>query len=336
MAVRTVPIRLSRLLCPDLSPCTKLVDIGLQMDRHLKLRERRSPSRLRRRLGPSRTTIRKALACLKGPCHPQVPEDLTALKRMQVRIPENLITDKAVPALARVMYCILLGLRRLKRFDILSSYAAIAKVVQLQARTVRRAVRALEQAGWLGIAQKNKHAPVRFSFPDPVLARKNAEVRRAQQYLRKNGLIGESLTRLWCDALVVPSHHVDDCYLDFLVNPETNELLQADRYYVDYNVIVEFNGPQHYEATEHFSEEEVRAQMARDRTKQEICARQGVPLVAVRSEDLTFHRLRQLFGKFMPLLDRSADEPIFSYLETVSQQYRGSIERIRRRTGQAT
>lgn len=253
---------------------------------------------------------------------------------MQVRVREDLITDKSLPALARVLYCVLLGLHRLKRNDILSSYAAIAKVVQLQARTVRRAVHTLEQAGWLAIAQKNKRAPIRFSFPDPVTARRNAEVRRAQQYLKKSGLRGEALTRLWCDALVVSSHHIDDCYPEFLTNPETNELLQADRYYIDYNVIIEFNGPQHDGATEHYTEEEAMAQMARDRMKGEICARHGVPLITLRPEDLSFHRLRKLLGEVLPLRDMSENEPLISYLETASQQYRKSIERIRRKAGQ--
>ena len=169
---------------------------------------------------------------------------------------------------------------------------------------MRRAVYALEQAGWLGIAQKNKHAPIRFSFPDPVQARQNAEVRRAKQYLKHNGLVGESLTRLWLDTLVVPSHYMDNCYPEFLINPTTNELLQADRYYVDYNVIVEFNGPQHDGATELFSHDEAQAQMERDRIKRQICARHKVPFIEVRPEDLTFDQLHELVDGVMPLLER--------------------------------
>lgn len=333
MAARTVPIRLSRLLCPDLTPCTKLVAIALQLDRHLKAEELHSPSRLRRRVGPSRTTIRKALAELKRPTRPQVSDELLALSRMQVRVREDLITDKSLPALARVLYCVLLGLRRLKRYDILSSYASIASVVKLQARTVRRVAHVLEAAGWLAIAQKNKRAPIRFSFPDPVAARRNAEVRRAQQCLKKSGLVGESLARLWCDTLVASSHYMDDCYPEFLTNPKTNELLQADRYYIDSNVIIEFNGPQHDGATEYFSKEEYEAQLVRDGIKREICTRHGVPLITLRPEDMTFTRMRELLGKFLPLRQVSEDEPIISYLETVSSQYRRSIERIRRQSG---
>lgn len=334
MGARTVPIRLARLLCPNLTPCTKLVHIGLQMDRNQKREKLRSPSHMRRRLGPSRTTIRKAFAALAQPCHPQVPDDVMALTRLQVRVPENLITDKSLPALARVLYCVLLGLHRLKRYDILSSFADIARVVQLQARTVRRAVHALEEAGWLAISQRNKHAPIRFSFPNPLKARQNAEVRRAQQYLKQSGFVGEALARLWCDTLVVPSLHMDNCYPEFLTNPKTNELLQADRYYVDYRVIIEFNGPQHDGATEWFSNEEAKAQMDRDRIKREICARHKVALITLRPEDLTFDRLRDLLGTVVPLRDIGPSEPIISYLEKESRAYRRFITEVRRKSGQ--
>lgn len=335
MAVRTVPIRLSRLLCPDLTPCTKLVWLALQLDRDLPRKKLRSPSRIRHRVGTSRTTIRRALLSLEEPHRLHIPADLVALGRLQVRVRTDLITDKSVPTLARVLYCVLLGLHRLKRYDILSSYAAIAKVVLLQPRTVRRAVHALEEAGWLAISQKNKHAPIYFSFPDPVVARKNVEVRRAQQRLRKSGLIGENLARLWCDSLVASNNFSDDFYPDFLTNPMTNELLQADRYYFDHSVIIEFNGPQHDGETEYYSAAEAQAQIARDRIKQEICRRHGIPLITLRPEDLTFQRLRELLGKVLPLRDISREEPVISYLETVSHQYRKSIRRIRKKSGQA-
>lgn len=334
MAARTVPIRLSRLLCPDLTPATKLVWLALQVDRHLKRQELRSPSRIRRRVGASRTTIRKAFVRLREPCRPQVPDDLVGLTRMQVRVNTELITDKSVPTLARVLYCVLLGLHRMKRLDILSSYASIAKVVRLQPRTVRRAVQSLAEAGWLAIAQKNKRAPIRFSFPDPKAARRRAEVRRAQQRLGKSEFVGETLALLWCDSLVASRHYMDDCYPEFLINPETNELLQADRYYLDHNVVIEFNGPQHDGRTEHFSEVEARAQIARDRIKKETCKRHGIPLITLRPEDLTFQRMRELLGRVLPLREVGEDEPVISYLETVSKQYLKSIQRIRRQSGQ--
>lgn len=322
MAVQTVPIRLTHLLCPDLSPCTKLVALGLQLDQHLDSRKRHSPSRLRHRLGPSRTTIRNALTALAEAAPPNIPNELQPLSEITVTVREDLVTDKSMPALARVLYCILLGLHKLERHDILSSYAEIAEIVQLQARTVRRAVYALEQAGWLAVSQRNKHAPVRISFPDPVRARQRAEVRRARQVLEKTEWVGESLVRLWCDTLVASGNYRDNHYVEFLINPKTNELLQADRYYVDQKVIIEFQGLQHDGATERFSEEEAMAQMERDRIKREVCARLKVPLIELRPDDLTFDRLRELLGKWLPLQKRSKTELIIRFLERKSRSYR--------------
>lgn len=329
MSTQMVPIPLGRLLCPELTPAVKLVWIGLQLDRHLPRKQLRSPTRIQRRIGVSRPTIRKAFACLARPSDVRLPNDLVGLGRLRVRVHADLITDKTVPALARVLYCILLGLRRLKRHDILSSYAAIAKVVHLQPRTVRRAVRALVAAGWLAISQPHKRAPVHFSFPDRKLSRQRADVLRAKQRLKKSGNRGETLALLWCDTLVDSNHHMDDCFPDFLTNPRTNELLQADRYYLDHKVIIEFQGPQHDGPTQQYSATEVAKQMARDRIKREICARQGVPLIELRPEDLTFRRLRTLLSKVLPLRDVTPDEPIVCYLEMESRQYMKAIARIR-------
>lgn len=334
MAARTVAIRLKHLLCPNLTPCTKLIAIGLQMDQHLKREKLRSPSRLQRRLGPSRPTIRKAFAALQKRCRPQVPDHLEALVRRQVRVREDLITDTSIPPLARVLYCVLLGLHMLKRYDVLSSYRSIAGVVHLQARTVRRAVYALQQAGWLAVEQKNKHAPIRFSFPDPVKARRNAELRRVRQNLKSSELIGETLAREWCNVLVDSESYKDNYYPEFLINPRTHELLQADRYYDDHKVIIEFQGPQHDGATELFSEAAAKAQMERDRIKREICARLKVPLIELRPEDLTFNRLQEVLGEYLPLKERRPKEPVIRFLEKESRRYRRSMENIRRRSGQ--
>lgn len=334
MAVQTVPIRLGRLLSPDLTPSLKLVWLGMRLERHLRNGKFRSPTRIQQLTGVSRPTIRKAFVCLSEPYNVQVPDDLIHLTRHHVHVSADLITDKSVPALARVLYCVLLGLHRLKRHDVLSSYASIAKVMHLQPRTVRRAVRALVASGWLAITQQTQRTPIRFSFPDRTAKRKRADVLRAHQRLKKSEYRGETLALLWCDALVASTHHKDDYFPDFLTNPETNELLQADRYYVDHNVIIEFNGPQHDGPTERYSAAEAAKQIARDRVKQEICTRQGIPLITLRPEDLNFQRLRKLLGEVLPLRAVSPDEPIISYLELESKEYIKSIQRIRIQSGQ--
>lgn len=331
----TIPIRLSYLLCPDLTASVKLVWLGLRVDQNLKKSVLRSPTRIQRRIGISRPTIRKALDRLKERPRPQVSPDLHGLSQTQVRVNPALITDTAVPALARVLYCLLRGLARHKRADILSSYARIATVVHLQARTVRLAIRALVDAGWLAISQANQRAPLHFSFPDPKVARQRADLRRAKQRLEKSKYYGEALSLLWCDTLVDSTDYQDDYFPDSFTNPLTNQLLQADRYYFDYKVAVEFNGPQHDGPTLHFPAEVAQAQIARDQMKREISERQQITLITLQPKDLTFQRMRKVLGKVLPLRYVTGDEPIINYLQEKSSDYHEFIEKIRRQANEA-
>ena len=149
-----------------------------------------------------------------------------------------------------MLYCVLLGLHRLKRYDILSLIRRHCQVVQLQARTVRR-VPYFRAAGWLAIAQKNQTGPHPFQLSRSGDSPEERRSTPGTAVPEEKWISGESLDPP-VSMLVASSHYIDDCYPEFLTNPETNELLQADRYYIDYNVIIEFNGPQHDGATEHY------------------------------------------------------------------------------------
>lgn len=334
MIAKTVSIRLSYLLCPDLTASMKLVWLGLRLDRHLPQGDLFSPTRLQRRIGVSRPTIRKALRRLKYNIRPRIPADITQLSQTPIRVHARLSADTSVPAMARVLYCILLGLVRLKRFDILSSYAGIARVVRLQPRTVRKAIFALVNAGWLAISQVNQRAKIQFSFPDPNITRIRAELRRIEQRLEKSKYHGEALALLWCDTLVNCTNYKDDYFPKAFTNPLTNELLQADRYYFDHRVAIEFNGPQHDGPTMQFSSRQSKKQIIRDRMKNEISKRQNIALITLQPEDLTFHQMRCVLGKYLPLHSVNMDHPIIVHLEERSQKYIQAIHRIRREVNQ--
>lgn len=252
------------------------------------------------------------MGCPKEAGQPQVSPKLGSLGKIRVRVNPDLITDTAVPPLARVLYCVLLGLERLKKGDTLSSYAAIAQVVHLQPRTVKQAIGALVGTGWLAISQPNQRAPLRFGFPNPTVARQRALIRRARLRLLKSKYRGEALALLWCDTLVASTNCMDDHFPVRFINPVTHELLAADRYYFDPDVAIEFNGPQHEGPTTQFSAEVAAAQIARDRIKREICDREKIPLITLRPEDLTFQRMREIIGRVLPLHDLKGDEPIIT------------------------
>lgn len=327
--MNTLPIRLSYLLRPDLTASIKLVWLTLQMDRNLNHRLLYSPTRIQRLCGVSRPTIRKALGRLKAPWRPQVALPHRGLSQKQIRVNTGLITDTSLPSMARVIYCLLLGLDRFPKKKRPSSYVAIAKVAHVQPRTIRLAVRALVNAGWLAVKQANQQAPLSFSFPNPKRAQRRAELRRAKQRLKKSEFYGETLALLWCDTLVDSTNYQDDYFPRAFTNPETRELLQADRYYFDHNVAIEFDGPQHEGPTLLFPVEVTEAQIARDRTKQAICERQKIALITLRPEDLTYKNMQEVLGRVLPLREMSGNEPVVNYLQSQSRIYLKYIQQIR-------
>lgn len=329
MSAQEVAIPLGTLVSPDLTTATKLVWLGMEIKPGLKQQLRRSPTRLQKQTGVSRPTVRKALACLDRRHSPKLDGVRGRLGRTVVKVNPGLITDTTVPALARVLYCLLRGLLKLKRNRGLKSYEAIAKAVHLQPRTVSQAIRALVHAGWLAISRENTRSVIHFSFPDPKVARRRADIRRAQQRLEKYKYRGETLALLWCDYLVASKHLQDDYFPGAFTNPNTHELLQADRYYFEHDVAIEFNGPQHEGPTPHFSEKVVAQQMERDKIKREICRRQRVSLVTLRPEDLSFERLREILGRVLPLSDIAKGEPIIQYLQSASEGYLEFIKNLR-------
>lgn len=333
MASTTAAIRLSNLLRPDLTAPRKLVCLALQIDQDLPHSKLYSPTRIEKRVGVSRPTSRSTIMeSFRTPIRPQLPVGLERLARKKVRVNVNLITDKTIPAMARVIYCVLLGLKRINKLKSYASYRALGELLCVQARTVSRALEQLVDAGWLTIERPTERTPITFDFPEPEAARQRAEVRRAQQRLGKSKYHGEALALLWCDALVDSNNYRDDHFPASFTNLLTNERLQADRFYFHgKGVAIEFNGPQHEGPTARYSEAEAKAQIARDRMKQQICARQKIPLITIRPEDLTLARMRELLGQALPLRDTEPDDLFIEYLEYRSMIY---LERIRHIRGQ--
>lgn len=242
MVEKTVAVDLSYVLRPDLTSAEKLVWLALQLDAHLEDNKLRSPSRIRQRVGLSRTTIRKALARLEEPWIPQFPPDLQALACRRVEVPAGLITDSCLPATARLIYCIIVGLQGQGRVDLLSSYAGIAGILGVQPRTVRRAVQRLADAGWIVVRQANRRAPLQFDFPADEAELAHDDFRLLEERLRAAEDYGKALALLWCDALVDWAHFEDDHDLRHSIpDASSGEDLSVDRFYFyEQGVAVDF------------------------------------------------------------------------------------------------
>ncbi len=127
--------------------------------------------------------------------------------------------------------------------------------------------------------------------------------------------------REYLTLLVDSDDFEDDASPGFLVNPFSDERLELDRFYPP-GAAFEFNGPQHYGATDRFPDKDVAKQRGRDHLKIGICMSKGIHLHGIHAEDLTLETMRRKAGAVLPLRDLSGHEPLVAFLEAVARRYR--------------
>lgn len=305
-----VPVAL--LFAKDLTPAAKFLWIRLRFDELDAQRKggrirSHAPTKLAKRTGLGRSTIYNALNQSEsaGWLIPQHDPD-TKKRRWKtacplegefVRIPVNLIRSfyKLRP---QSILCFGM-LQTLPRFNDRAGafkWEELSRLVGLHITTVKRAVRALVDALWIRIVQKNRVSPVRVFLQDAD----EAHMEDARAKLNKEPYFGEGVMRLLLSMITAGKECHDGAKPDFLVNPSSGEKMHLDRYYPLEKVAFEFNGPQHYEATERFNKQQVAAQRKRDATKRRLCKEQGVALVVVHAEDLSVAGMLQKVGDLLP------------------------------------
>lgn len=296
--MNTAPIRVpaSLLLDPSLPAPAKLIAVAL-------CQGPASPTTLQERTGLSRPTIRKALALQPASAPPE--------GRM-VSIPPHLLADRRLGARAKLLY----GLLQLLPGG-QTSYAGLAELAQVSLNTVKKAADELAQTGWLQVSQRNQLSPLSFSLTDPG----ESEVILARQRIEEAPFRGEALMREYLSLLIDSDDFEDDAAPGFLVNPWTDERMQLDRFYPP-KVAFEFNGPQHYHATERFSKAEAARQRGRDYMKLGICLTKGITLVVIHPEDLSLNGMQAKIGQLLPLRGLDGHQPLIAFLETASRRYR--------------
>ena len=114
---------------------------------------------------------------------------------------------------------------------------------------------------------------------------------------------------------------------EFLVNPASGERLELDRYYPVHRVAFEFNGQQHYAATERFGGDVVAAQRQRDEVKKAICKQKGIELVVVHAEDLSLIGMLKKVRRLLPLRRLWGFKRTIRYLNRCGKRYQAAISR---------
>lgn len=336
MNTRAVQVPVSLLLDPVLSPSAKLIWMVMRLQRD---GGETRPALLEARSGLSRKTVIKGLAQLAvtgwlaaaagvpaGATHPS-PSGPT------IHYPCDLLVDRRVGLQGRLLFGLLQLTPGFRDPDGQFTYAGLSGLAGTSLPTVRRAVEELARAGWLRTARKHQLAPIHFSLDHPGVARGEAEVARARRRLEEAPFYGEALMREYLSLLVDSDQFEDNAAPGFLVNPWTDERMELDRFYPP-GVAFEFNGPQHYGATDRFSAEAAARQRGRDYMKLGICVTRGIKLVVIHAADLSLETMRQKVGQVLPLRDLTGHEQLVAFLESVSRRYRLAARRKQASAGE--
>jgi hypothetical protein len=142
--------------------------------------------------------------------------------------------------------------------------------------------------------------------------------------------------------LRIRSHiFVENARPQFLENPLTRQLMEYDRYYDRERVAFEFNGAQHFEATEMFSDQEKLDEIkTRDAVKAGLSSGEQVRLIIVTTENLLPSSLDALLPDDLPKHPVDHKGPYFRALNDLCVKYIRAANQHRNtpqsRTGQVT
>lgn len=326
-------VPLSLLLSRELGVAAKLIWIVLRQDAPMAPERLFSPTRLSRRTGLTRNTVRNSLARLAASRWGAIvrnPHDRTIYSQYLSKkacMPMKLVTDRTIDVGARVLFGVLQGSPEFRHNKGSFTYASLGRLAQRDPRTVAEDTKQLVAAGWLELTQVNERAKIYFTLRNPHLIESKKMLRHVRRRVKRAPFLGEALMREYLSLIIDSDEFEDNAAPGFLVNPLTDERLQFDRFYPP-NMAFEFNGPQHYGATERFSAEDAAQQRARDLMKTGICALREITLIVVHPEDLSLKTMQRKVVH-LPLRDLEGYEPVANYLDSISRSYRRASLRHR-------
>lgn len=315
MTDSSVQVALSLLQHPTLSPHVKVLAIARRNDPGA------SPTTLAHRTGLSRAAVYEGLTLLK---HAQ-----PSFTGRRVSLPLALLSERSVGPAAKLLYGLLQAIPGSQGQTGQFTFASLGQFAGLQANTVRRAVTQLVAGGWIQTRQANRRRPIEFTIGDPHLFHIHEELLAAERRLnraRRDGHGGEGLMQEYLTLLIDSTEFTKNARPGFLVNPQTGDRLELDRYYPP-KVAFEFNGAQHYRATGRFTQADADAQRIKDLFKAGLCLYAGVDLVIVHAEDLSLQGMLEKIGRRLPLRDLTGYDALIDLLERASLLYQAA-ERV--------
>lgn len=184
--------------------------------------------------------------------------------------------------------------------------------------------RRLVKAGWLRLGPHGRHLKPICWVPHKQQRVLVAELESDYDMAPLGGefLMG-SLLAFWVDCPRI----ISNARPDFLLNPETGERLELDRY-IKGILGAEFNGIQHYNETRRFNSKQVGNIQAHDLMKLGMCQKVGIPLISVATADLSVEGMRRLLPPGIPLRCVDVEEPYARGLDKVCAGYRNKVAKF--------
>lgn len=245
-----------------------------------------------------------------------------------VSVPADLVQDRAVPARARALYGCLMLTRGYYYPHGQLTIAELAGLARIDPKTATKAVADLAKSEWLRVDRAHRLDRIHIQLTYPGFERGLNAIAAAQVRLGRSKHRGEGLMREFLSVLIDCEEFEDDAAPGWLVRPLSGEWLQLERFYGLRRVAFEFNGPQHYRATERFTAAEVALQRERDYVKMGICAERGITLVVILPEQLTLQQVQAMLPVTLPRRDLAGQELLIEFLEDQSREYRRRMARI--------
>ena len=239
-------------------------------------------------------------------------------------VPNALVHDKRLCDLCIRIYLTLQG----NRFN---SIEELAKAIGACRARTAKAMATLVDRGWAFCidGENRRRKAIAPAWPvsvETAIAALIADDKESVVFL------GQWLMWDWLDVLVDALDYLDNSRPDWLRNADTGYRMELDREYRTLGVAFEFQGEQHFRPTQAYPDEDAQArQQLRDDQKVGVCLRNGVRLVEVTFEDLTFKgMLKKVDG--LPLRHYRADGPI---IRTLGQSADSYISWMRRKRASA-
>ncbi|HON41846.1 MAG TPA: hypothetical protein PLM74_01785 [Bacillota bacterium] len=201
------------------------------------------------------------------------------------------------------------------------SVPEMSKLVNRCVRTVRDYAERLIDAGWAVELDSDESGTRRIaaSMPGHV---EEFIAERISDGKWQVADAGQYLMLCVLDVGINSLSYLDNARPAFLRNVLTRRKMEYDRYYYAHKAAFEFNGPQHYRTTQRYPDpDQLAKQQARDNMKAGISVRQGITLVEVRAEDLSFDHVMRRAPANLPRRYVNPEGPLIQTVTSLCEEY---------------